>query len=799
MRLFFSSHKKAPLFLLLCSPGLALADSGKPTHPSAAHHHPAQQPSHARPAKAVQAKKVEYITTRAAPETMQRGGGLIQPQHGTQAISEVGRSYMDIQAPTASAFQLVSVLPGANVMTSDPFGISPNTNISVRGLNGDALGYVLEGMPLNDVASYGGYPNQFADTENYSKVGLQQGSADLDSPVLNAAGGLMKLSFLDPSLKPGGLASFSYGSFNTRRGFIRLETGEIGHSGVRGFVSYSNTHADNWRSGGYDTRQHIDFRLLKEWGQGNQAGILGSWNRANTSYYPFTSLEDWKTYGTHSGKLTQHFEPGENSTSYWRLSRDPEETLYVGAPVHLHFNQRFSFDITPYAQRAYGNFPSGSTLSSTGNYYGTQPVTSLPVTDGQTVRADYTQRSYRSGVNMALHARYKWNDFVMGYWYDYSDDNEPQPFTSVGSDGSAANIWADKKRSRILMPDGNPYLAGSFHTMSQTNALYVGDHISLMQDRLVMDIGFKEVMLHRWGTNDVPGPQRNISSNRQEPLPRFGMRWNFTKQDQLFLNVNTNFRTPAVPTYYNSYAGVDANGVPNGSISQAGTNRLKNEYSVSEEFGYRRTGDWLTASLTFFNYNFRNRQVQTGEASNPNITTTINAGKQTSRGVDVELGTRPWHHISPYASFEYLHATIDNNIAAGSDILPTAGKTAVRSPHFQAGAGLRYDDGHFFSMISMHYMSHQYSTFMNDERIPAIMTADLTLGYRFNNVSFLHQPTLRLNLSNISNQRYLSGINSTTLNAHDTTGLHGGRISGSAPGYYIGAPFAALASLTAGF
>ncbi|MCT6820286.1 TonB-dependent receptor plug domain-containing protein, partial [Bombella apis] len=177
---------------------------------------------------------MEYITTRAAPETVQRGGGLIQPQHGTQAISEVGRSYMDIQAPTASAFQLVSVLPGANVMTSDPFGISPNTNISVRGLNGDALGYVLEGMPLNDVASYGGYPNQFADTENYSKVGLQQGSADLDSPVLNAAGGLMKLSFLDPSLKPGGLASFSYGSFNTRRGFIRLETGEIGHSGVRG-------------------------------------------------------------------------------------------------------------------------------------------------------------------------------------------------------------------------------------------------------------------------------------------------------------------------------------------------------------------------------------------------------------------------------------------------------------------------------------------------------------------------------------------------------------------------------------
>ncbi|MCX5615196.1 TonB-dependent receptor [Bombella saccharophila] len=797
MRLSFSSLQ-ALLLLPLCCPSLALAEEqtkGQQTHTPT---HPTSHPTTSHPHD-VQAKEVEYITTHATTEVTQRGGGLIRPQHGTQSISEVGRSYMDVQAPTASAFQLVSILPGANVATSDPFGISPNTNISVRGLNGDAIGYVLEGMPLNDIASYGGYPNQFADTENYSTVGLQQSSSDLDSPVLNAAGGLMKLSFLDPAFKPGGFASFSYGSFNTRRGFLRLETGEIGHSGVRGFASYSNTHTDNWRSGGYDTRQHIDFKLLKEWGQDNRASLVGSWNRTITSYYPFTSLKDWKTYGTHSGALTHHYEPGDNSYNYWRLSRDPEETLYVGAPVHLRFNQRYSFDITPYAQSAYGNFPYGSQLSGTGNYYGTQPVSSLPLTDNQTVRSEYTQRSYRAGVNMAFHARYKWNDFVMGYWYDYSDDNQRQPFTTVNDDGSSANIWADKRRDRVLMPNGNPYLAGAFHTMSQVNALYIGDHISLMQDRLAMDIGFKEVMMHRWGTNDVPGPQRTISSNKAEPLPRFGMRWNFTKQDQLFLNVNTNFRAPTASSYYNQYAGTDANGNANGSLSKAGTNHLKNEYSIAEEFGYRRTGEWITASVTFFNYNFRNRQIKTGEPNNPNISTSINAGKQTSRGVDVEIGTRPWHHLSPYASFEYLHATIDSNIAARGDLLPTAGKTAIRSPHFQAGAGLRYDDGHFFSMVTMHYISHQYATFMNDERIPAIMTADLALGYRFNNIGVLQKPTLRLNLSNLSNQRYLSGINSTAFNAHTTTGLHGTRIKGSSPDYFIGSPFAALASFTAGF
>lgn len=79
------------------------------------------------------------------------------------------------------------------------------------------------------------------------------------------------------------------------------------------------------------------------------------------------------------------------------------------------------------------------------------------------------------------------------------------------------------------------------------------------------------------------------------------------------------------------------------------------------------------------------------------------------------------------------------------------------------------------------------------------MTADLALGYRFNNIGVLQKPTLRLNLSNLSNQRYLSGINSTAFNAHTTTGLHGTRIKGSSPDYFIGSPFAALASFTAGF
>nr|WP_233140455.1 TonB-dependent receptor [Acetobacter sp. DsW_063] len=730
------------------------------------------------------------------------GGGLIRPRHDPKSVSAVDRDYISKQAPTSTAFQLISVLPGANVSTSDPFGFSASTDITVRGLGNDAIGYVLEGMPLNDIAYYSGYPAQFADSENYENVSLAQGAADLDSPVLNAAGGLMSLAFRDPPRKSGGYVAASYGSYDTNREFIRLETGNIGNSGIRGFVSYSHGATDNWRGPGRDTRQHVDFKFLKAWGEGNHAAILGSWNSTITSYYPQPTLAAWRQDGIHgANNLAKTYDPtnANGGTDYWRLWRDPERTLYVGAPVHVALTQRLSLDVTPYTQFAYGNVPAGSSLAEGGLYNGTQPLGHslyLPdAVDGTAVvRANYTQRSYRSGFNSALHYRWKANTFVLGYWYDYSDDNEQDSFSPVDANGYAADIWAERKSLTIKLADGSQFLADSNHTISQTNALFLGDHVSLLHDRLTIDAGFKAVMLTRNGVNSMPGPQYRSDGNYFEPLPRIGMRWKLGDQSQIFLNGTANFRAPASNAFFNAYD------QGSGEAYQKGVSNTKPEYSISEEMGYRYTDRWIVGSVTFFNYNFTNRQVATELNVNGSlIQSTVNAGGQTTRGVDVELGTRPWHHLSPYVSGEYLHATIDNDIVADGDALPTRGKTAVRSPPLQAAMGLSYDDGHFFGVVTVKYVGHQYATFMNDERIPEHTTGDLSVGYRFSDIAHFHTPTMRLNFINITNQHFLSGVAGPTLNAKDTTGRYGSLVSGSAPTYYAGSGFAALFTASIGF
>ena len=105
------------------------------------------------------------------------------------------------------------------------------------------------------------------------------------------------------------------------------------------------------------------------------------------------------------------------------------------------------------------------------------------------------------------------------------------------------------------------------------------------------------------------------------------------------------------------------------------------------------------------------------------INATINAGGQTSRGVDAELGLPSVYGVTPYLSGEYLDATVTSNIAVGGDVLPTKDKTAVRSPRFQGAVGLSYRDDHLSGSFSVKYLGSQYATLMNDEKIPGLCPA----------------------------------------------------------------------------
>ncbi|MBE7209534.1 MAG: TonB-dependent receptor plug domain-containing protein, partial [Gluconacetobacter diazotrophicus] len=475
--------------------------------------------------------------TANGPVGGQAGGGLIQAQTAVRSVSTVGSDYIRRQAPTENAFQLLSPLPGAVVAQSDPLGISGQSSLTIRGLGTDEIGYVLDGMPLNDIAYYTGYPGQFLDTENIEDISLSQGTGDLDTPTINAAGGLVSLDMRAPAEKAGGYVEGAYGSFHTVRGFARVDTGELGHSGVRGFVSYSRTAADNWRGSGRDKRQHVDVRLLKEWGGGNSVSLIGTWNDAITSGYPYVTQENWKQYGR-KGPDNYDGTYSAGDTNYWQFFQQPYRLFYAVAPVHLRLGGgRGAFDVAPYAQYGYGNGPGGTVLPTQGVFQGTEPVDgtlSLPgAVDGQAVvRANYQQASYRAGLVPRLSWRFGRHEVEAGAWYDYADDREPGTFSPVGPDGGTADIFVNRIGETVLLPDGRQLRFQDAHSIAQVNALFVGDRWRVLgDDRLVVQAGFREVMVSRTGWNGLPGATYRTGVNSAEPLPRLGMRWQLDRKN----------------------------------------------------------------------------------------------------------------------------------------------------------------------------------------------------------------------------------------------------------------------------
>lgn len=724
------------------------------------------------------------------------GGGLITQRSDAQSISSVSRDFIQRQAPTANAFQLVSLLPGANAASADPLGLSTQVGLSVRGLGQDEIGALLEGMPLNDAAYYNSYPSQFADSENIDEISLTQGSASLDAPVVNAAGGLLSLTLRDPSHDPGGFVDASYGSFHSNREFIRLDSGSLGASGLRAAFSYSHTAADNARGSGRDKRQHVDFKLVRDWGDGNHVSLLLTWHDATTTSYPQPTLAEWQALGR-SNNYDGTFSPGD--TNYWRLYQQPYRLVYATAPSRFTLAGRLHLTVTPYAQYGYGNSPGGTLLATSGLYQGTQPVPdtlSLPGTvNGQAaVLADYTGQTWRSGITAALQHDSGRHHLTLGAWYEYADEHDTQPFSALSLDGTPSDIWAERRGSTIRLADGRQLLASDTHMIAQTNAIFASDRIALSGDRLTLDLGFKEAMVSRQGWNGLPGAQYRSAVNIAEPLPRISLRWRLDRSSQLFANVTTNFRAPAQSTLFATYD------PSSGSIASAANTNLHSEYSISQEFGYRYTGPRFIGSVTLFNYDFTNRQIATVlDLNGALIGGTVNAGGQTSRGVDAEIGLRPWHHLSPYLSGEYLYATIDNDIAAAGDLLPTAGRIAVRSPRFQGAAALTYDDGTLFGVATVKYVGSQYASFMDDERISAHTQADLALGVRLPTLGHAKHPELRLNLINVTDNAFLSGVARPTTNARDTVGRYGTLIAGSSPNYLVGGGFAALLTASTGF
>jgi iron complex outermembrane receptor protein len=270
----------------------------------------------------------------------------------------------------------------------------------------------------------------------------------------------------------------------------------------------------------------------------------------------------------------------------------------------------------------------------------------------------------------------------------------------------------------------------------------------------------------------------NVVKNYSKVLPSVGVSYKLSPKETVFASVAQNFKAP--PNFATASNNIKfINNVPQ-------FQSITPETSTNIDVGYRVAEEHLVYSATLFLVDFKNRQANAYDPVTATSTYT-NAGGVKNQGLELELGTKPKNGWSYYGSLSIQDSKIQDNLLTSSATLATSGKQFPLAPKYMSGLSAQYTEGAFTAQLRGKYTGKVYTTLMNDDYVPGYMTFDFYTGYKLESGTFIKNPVLKLNVSNLFNREYMSPTGS-----RDT-------YSATSSRYYIGAPRMASVSLQADF
>jgi iron complex outermembrane receptor protein len=728
------------------------------------------------------------------------GGGLIVPEESSKARSQVNKSAIEKALPTASPYQLIDMLPGINTSSQDATGLFGGS-LTMRGFNSDQIGFTIDGAPVNDSGNFAVYPQEYVDSENLEEIFVTQGSTDTDAPHVGATGGNIGIVSNNPTDYFRVKAAQTFGELNMFKSFIRLDTGKFANDTTKAYISYSKSKADKWRGEGNADRDHIDAKIVTKIAPGSQVSMGVLYNDAVNNFFKRVTLKDYQTRDyfydyatTFPGRLTPVAGTVQNESTavagvsradYYALQVNPFKNALVTAKGNFQLNDQWRLDVEPYYWYGYGNGSFGTTLREGGT--GVTGVRDLNG-DGDTIDTVLMYRSSitktkRPGVTVKLNWQNDMHKLVFGVWYERANHRQTQPLTQVDANGNPLDIWGENNFA--INGNGDVYQGRNWETITKVIQPFITDTISLANDKLKLTLGVRMPHVERDGTNypsAATGQTTYFTSSRtyDETLPSIGATYQIDPTSSVFANATKNFRAPANFTLFE----------PGNAFN------LEPETATNFDLGYRYQNNLLTASATLFYTDFKNRQATAVGADG--LQRNFNVGNVRARGFELEAGSKPINGFGVYGSLAYTDAVMTTDFVtfrSGTQVIvPTNGKTFVNTPKWLAGIGINYVQGGFFADFKTKYTGMRYSSLLNDQQIPGFATSDLSLGYRFKDAGYLKKPTLRFNVANLFDKRYLNSIEGSTINAQPF-----GILSASSPTYMPGAPRFASVTLSADF
>lgn len=712
----------------------------------------------------------------------------------TRSVSTLLPSNLDVLPPGTSIQKALNFLPGVSAQSIDALGLNEQSlSLQVRGFNTTHLGYTLDGVPLGDGAynNYNGLTiGRALISDNLGRADLATGIAGLGIASTSNLGGALIYTSSDPHRDMGLAVSQTVGSEDALRTFIRFDTGE--HNGFSAYLSGQYSQQDlfvNQPAWNKSTGKQFNGKLKYRFDGGTITAFadISRTNQADDAYLSKDMLNrlgyDWGGYApnwqayldraycsvtapTAPGKCVDSKLPEKRAdvtfTNGQILRND--ELYYIAGDFDLTKSLSVRGQIYHHTDKGAGNnWITGWSTQGT-----TSTADDLPV---QIRDTRYTID--RTGALGSVSWHVGFNHFEAGFWIE---DN-----TSSAARYIWTNVTGPFSLAQFLkgQPDTAQWVQS---TTWKTRQFYVQDTVSLLDDALSVDFGFKstysksDAQARRGIAKAAPPASSQFASGslvaKDNFLPEVGLRWKIAPRHEVFASYAEN-----IAMFQGGFK------LGPQSVSQAVWDvqgkTLKPETSKSFEGGYRYVSGPLQVSLTGYWVDFNNRLLQynpcpTNQQQNPGCGNSFhNAGSVTSKGVELGVLWKPAPWLSWYNSASYNRSTYNEDLnwcTATCVLYATAGKQQVDTPKEMAASVVTVKQGGFSASVQGKYTGRRYYTYTNDQSFGGYVTFDLGLGYDFGQFGPLKGAKVALNVTNLTDKRYASNFDNSVFAPNDPAG-----------------------------
>ncbi|MBK1732577.1 TonB-dependent receptor [Thiococcus pfennigii] len=674
-------------------------------------------------------------------------------------------------------YRVLEEVPSVLVADPDPYGAANiqggNKGLRIRGEIASHGGMgSIEGLPLTGINPGPGYQWLF-DMENISQVSLTQGPIPPDRLAFFTTTGVLDSRLRWPEAERGGQFTQSFGSFDFRRSFLRLDSGQLAGD-LSFFASASYTDADKWRGPGkaLDGRENFEGGIAASFGNDTEAKLYFSYNdMSQHAYRPLDyeqarNLSDFRDYDYAKRSSPT---PSE-AVNYYDYNRQAFIDWAIIGELQTRLGAATTLTVKPFYVNEEGSYYSG-------------------MKNGK-VRQWLIDHDWY-GVNAEVETRIRTTDVKLGYWVNTMEPPGPPTawklYDTTASGGLVFSNWS------LLAEPTDRHAFESFYALAthafgklrvQGGARYVIEQLSGFKAYDTTGIGDVSYETALEQASAVVPERSTDGTTFYKLLPYLGLSYALAPAAELRLSLGRNYGAPAYsiwPTFQSNFAKFKAAGVTADDI----WNGIKPETGDAVDLGLRLTFPRGYLAPTIYYAKYKDKGVAYWDPV-VKLAYSQNVAESHAYGVQLAGAWAARRDLDLFASVSWDRSVFDDDlVTAGGATLEVEGEQLPGTPKWLASLGGRWHLGRFGVAPTARYVGETYADSQRTERVPGYATVDLDLTYEER--SPLGDLTATLSFINLLDKAYIAYVNASYV--EDTGGFN----------YYPGAPFTVVAKVTLDF